>query len=169
MSALAKGRNTPQSGEAQQGAYLVEAATVIYVGSLVALNDIGLAVPAQIKTSGGSYTNVPVIIGVMNNVVGGNTGQDCHNVIGANSIPTPPNLGAAGALKVNVLKGIFKFDNDVTAPVTQAYVGHVVFALDDHTISIDHASTVRPVAGTVVKLDADGVWIDTTKQSIASI
>ena len=121
MAALASGRNTQQRGDAESVALGVEANGVIYVGSMVAVDDNGLALPAQAKSGVAPLTKVPYILGVMNNVVSGDIGQDAHNVAGYPQIPSPPSLGAAGAIRVRVLRGVFKLDNDGT--ILQANVG----------------------------------------------
>lgn len=166
MAALSSGRNTPLKGEATQQAYSVEANTVIYLGSIVVLNDNGNAIPATAKTGAGALTAVPRVVGVANNVVSGDIGQDCHNVSGYPMIPSPSNLGSAGALSINTAEGVFRFDNDVTNPASQATVGKIVYAVDDHTVGTSNLTTTLASVGTVVQVDSLGVWVNLRTKSL---
>jgi len=166
MAALSSGRNTQSKGNAEHlGPFPVEAATVVYTGSIVAVDDNGLAVPAQAKTGTTPFVGVPIVVGVMNNVVDGEIPQDAHNVSGYPMIPAPANLGSASAISIEVLDGIFLFDNDTTNAVTQATVGKVVFAVNDHTVGTSDLTTTLPAVGTVVGINALGVWVDTRKKT----
>ena len=137
MGLLTKARNTPMKDVAETLYPLpMEAATVIYMGGMVATDDNGLAVPAQPATGTTPFVNSPRVIGIAARVVGGNFGEDAHNVAGASMIPTPPNLGSASALMLEVKRGIAFLDiNDGT--VVQASVGQMCFAADDHSVSMN--------------------------------
>ncbi len=50
-----------------------------------------------------------------------------------------------------------RYDNDPVAPVTRAHIMKACYIKDDVTVS--SAAAGRSVAGTVVDVDADGVWI----------
>ena len=164
MSALTSARNTPfKDSHGILIPMLVEANTVIYLGALVCSDDNGYAAPAQPKSSA-PYANVPKVMGVAIRVVGGEFGEDCHNVAGYPMIPTPPNLGAAGALTIEARKGVVLLDND--GSVLQAHVGTVVFALDDHTVTLTDGTATRAAAGMVVALESGMVWVDLNDQSV---
>ena len=50
-----------------------------------------------------------------------------------------------------------RYDNDPVAPVTRTSIMKPCYIKDDVTVSSDDAG--RSAAGTVVDIDADGVWI----------
>ncbi len=50
-----------------------------------------------------------------------------------------------------------RYDNDSVAPVTRTSIMSACYIKDDVTVSSD--DTGRSAAGTVVDVDADGVWI----------
>jgi len=66
--------------------------------------------------------------------------------------------GADGAFMVTArVDDACRYDNDPVDPVTRAHIMKPCYIKDDHTVSSD--ATDRSVAGTVVDLDDDGVWI----------
>ncbi len=65
--------------------------------------------------------------------------------------------GSAGALTVNVRKGLFRFAND--GSVARADIGGTAYVVDDQTVADNDGSSTRSVAGTIKDVDADGVWI----------
>lgn len=56
---------------------------------------------------------------------------------------------------VPVRRGIFRWDNDAAAPVTEAGIGGPCYALDAGTVT---TATGGSTALTVVAVDAAGVW-----------
>lgn len=75
---------------------------------------------------------------------------------------TVDNTGAghsAGKYQVRVAQGIFKWANDTGTAVTNALRGTACYALDDQTVT--GASSGNAVAGTVIDVAADGVWVQT--------
>ena len=73
--------------------------------------------------------------------------------------------GANGALKVQVRRGVFKFNNSATNAVTQASLGKTVFVEDDETVAKDNgaageAPATKSAAGKCIELEADGVWVE---------
>lgn len=66
--------------------------------------------------------------------------------------------GAAGAVNVDIEKGIFKYANSATDPVVAGDVGKDCYIEDDQTVS--HTDTNQSLAGKVFDLDVDGVWVD---------
>ena len=151
MAALTNSRNTPEMADGGRIRVLnVEANTTIYLGSMVALNAAGNAVPASATTT---TANPQKVIGRAEYVVNGTPGQNAAN-----------NPGAAGAIQMAVRKGVFMFSQDNS--ITAASVGSQCFALDDNNVTAaDRASgaTVQQyaAAGEVVAIDSSGeVWVD---------
>ena len=70
--------------------------------------------------------------------------------------------GAAdGDAMAQIVTGCFNFINSAGADaVTLADVGKPVFVVDDATIARTSAAGTRVVAGTLVDIDDDGVWVD---------
>ena len=96
-------------------AYPVEASTTVYLGSMVALNAAGNAVPA-------SSNAALKIIGRAEMVLNGIPGQDAVNA------------GAAGAISIVARRGVFMYGvND--GSIAGAQVGQVAFAVDDNSVS----------------------------------
>lgn len=69
---------------------------------------------------------------------------------------------------VLVKSGVFKLENSESHPVTAALIGAQCYVEDDQTVSGDAGSN-GIVAGIVVQLDADGVWVDTSAAVIAAV
>jgi hypothetical protein len=133
MSALAAARNTPQLADASRAAlsWKMKGSTTIYKGSLVALNG-GYAAPMATATA---------------------------RIAVGRALATVVNAGADGAAEVPVEEGIFKWANDGGDPIVAATVGGTAYGTDDQTVSV--TSTGKSVAGKVVRLDSDGVWVKT--------
>jgi hypothetical protein len=66
--------------------------------------------------------------------------------------------GLAGAVRVEIEKGIFHFKNSVADPVVVADIGANCYIVDDETVS--HTDNNQSVAGIVFDVDANGVWVD---------
>lgn len=68
--------------------------------------------------------------------------------------------GAAGAVRAEIEPGIFKFENSSAGDaITEADIGKDVYAVDDQTVAKTSASNTRSVAGKVVGVASDGVWV----------
>lgn len=132
MAALSTDRNTPRKGILRQVAYPVKASTVIYGGSIVAIDATGYAVPAA----------------------------DAANlkVVGVADERADNSAGASGAIDCKVIHGTFKVANNGTNPVVQATVGAAPQIADDQTVRASGATNAN-TAGIVDRLEADGVWI----------
>ena len=143
MALLTTSRNTPElSDEGRIIQIGVEAATSIYVGGMVALDSNGYAVPGQVY--GAAPLASLIIMGVCEYVYAGGVlppGLNALNLT-ANALlyPQVSNVGVAGAIAVGVRrKGVFAFDYDAT--ITGATnIGPLVFANDDHTVSLADGS-----------------------------
>lgn len=132
--ALTKDRATPRR-DGHPFPFPVAAATVIFAGSLVALED-GYLVPA--KTATGL-------------VVVGRAEQYVDNTD-----------GAAGALTCEVMPGVYPWDNSLGDDlIAQADVGSTVYAVDDHTVAKTDGTNTRSAAGVLLGIDSDGVWVAT--------
>ncbi|HVN30022.1 MAG TPA: hypothetical protein VMT64_16105 [Candidatus Binataceae bacterium] len=156
MAALTSSRNTPEMADGGRIRVInVEANTTIFLGSMVAVNANGNAVPASATTT---TANALKIIGRADYVVNGIPAQNAVN-----------NPGAAGAIQIAVRKGVFMFAQDNS--VTTVALGSPCFALDDNNVTAnDRASGASvqqyAVAGEVVAIDPSGeVWVDFRNQA----
>jgi hypothetical protein len=130
--------------------YPVEANTKIYLGSIVALNAAGNAVPAATSTT-------LKVIGRAEAKHRGTAGENADNT-----------GGAAGAISVVARRGVFLYANDGSDAVAAGDVGKVCFVVDDNTVAKSNGTGSRSAAGRVVALDpAGGVWVDFWHQSVA--
>lgn len=132
MAALTAARNTKErAGEVFD--FLVAASAKIHQGSLVALSG-GYAAPGATATG---------------RIAVGRAEQTADNT-----------AGAAGAIAVPVKRGTFKFGNSSAGDlIAQANVGADCYIVDDQTVALTSASNTRSVAGKIVGVDSDGVWV----------
>lgn len=136
MTALVADRSTLQ----KPGEVLVlpmAAAVKIYAGSLVAIDAAGNAQP------GATATGLKVV---------GRAEEQVDN-----------SSGAAGGQKVTIRRGVFKFENDPSDPVTVAALLEDCYIVDDQMVAATNGSSTRSRAGQVIQIDSDGVWVDTSK------
>lgn len=69
-------------------------------------------------------------------------------------------VGAAGALSVEVEKGVFQFKNSAAGDaITIAELGDDCYVVDDETVAKTNGGATRSIAGKIVDLDAQGVWV----------
>ncbi len=150
MAALTGPRNTPElmsSGRIVQVG--VEASTTIYLGSMVAIDANGYAVPAQVL--GVTPLNALRVLGRCEYVYAGGVmapGVNAWNLSGSAALfPQITGLGAAGAISVGVRRiGAFGYDNDST--ISAVNIGMLAFAADDHTVSLADGSGATTVPNT---------------------
>lgn len=109
------------------------AATKIFLGTLVARDSAGRAVPAS-DTAG-------------------------LRVVGRAEETVDNSAGAAAALSIEIRLGCFKFTNSGTAAVDADDVGKMAVVEDDQTVA--ETSTNLVTAGRITAVDSDGVWVDT--------
>jgi hypothetical protein len=137
MAALTAARSTKQMEGGplpRQHSFPVKGSTTIFQGSLVALN-AGFAAPMAIATG-----RIAV-------------GRAKRTVI---------NAGADGAATVEVEPGVFVWGNSASGDLcAQADVGAVCYGIDDQTVAKTSNSSSRSVAGVIVQVDSDGVWVMT--------
>lgn len=68
--------------------------------------------------------------------------------------------GADGAINATIKPGIFAFANSAAGDaIAQADVGASCYIVDDQTVAKTSGTNTRSVAGKVVAVDADGVWV----------
>lgn len=130
--ALTIGRNTVEIRDGRTLVLPMKGNTKIYEGSLVAL-EAGLAIPGK-KATG------LVIAGRASEFVD-NTG------------------GSDAAKSVTVRRGVFKWNNDITNPVTDAEVMKSCYVLDDETVTA--LATGASAAGKVIGLENGEVIVET--------
>jgi hypothetical protein len=145
MAALTNSRNTPEFADGGRlQVYPVEANTTVYLGSIVALNANGNAVPAS------SVVGFKVI-GRAEAVFNGLPGQDAIN-----------NPGVAGAIAIVTRRGVFMYGvNDGSIGVPQ--VGMIAFAVDDNSVSLSDGSAATSVVAQSITLPT------TTAPQIATV
>jgi hypothetical protein len=139
MTALALGRKSDQMGtqvEPTEMTLGMAASTTIYMGSIVCKNAAGYAVP-------GSADATLLVVGCS---TGATSGLPTASVV---------NSGAAGAVNINVRRGVFKFENSTAGDaITFAHVGKPCYVVDDQTVALTSAGGTRPFAGTVMGVDS---------------
>lgn len=127
--ALSKDRDTKEV-EGAQRTLPVAAAKTIYAGSLVARDAAGRATPGAAATT---------IRGIGRaRALADNAG------------------GGAGAISVEVERGIFYFKNSAAGDaITNADIGSDCYIVDDETVAKTDGTGTRSVAGKVYFVDAD--------------
>ncbi len=135
MTALAADRNTP-TREGETFNFPVATNIKIFGGAIVMLNATGYA------TKGATAT-----------------GQIC---VGRAEDLADNTGGADGAKTVNVRAGVFKFANSAAGDlITIAEIGDNCYIVDDQTVAKTDGTATRSVAGKIVGVDSDGVWVRT--------
>ena len=134
MAALSAGRNTAQR-TGQLFTRPVAANVTIYPGALLALTAAGYATPGAVATTliadGVAETDVPIVNGA-----------------------------TAGAVTVTVRPGIHQFGNSAAADaITFAEIGDNCYIVDDQTVAKTDGGATRSIAGKIVDVDAQGVWV----------
>lgn len=138
MTALAIERQTPKMGQdavINLISFPVLASTKIYGGSLVVLTAAGLAKPGA---------TAPGLV-----------------AIGMAEATADNSSGASSAIQVRVRQGVFKFANSAAGVdlVAAANYGQPCYIVDDNVVALTSAAGTRSVAGIVVQVDTDGVWV----------
>jgi hypothetical protein len=108
--------------------------------------------------------NVHIFKGAIVGLAGGYAapaGAACSKVVGIaeSEVDNTQPGHAVGAKSVRVRQGTFKVGNGAAADALAiADVGSLCYAADDQTVA-KTAGANLPVAGTVIQVDADGVWV----------
>lgn len=132
MAALTTARNTPErAGDVLS--YPVRASVRPIQGGIAVLNG-GFAAPGATATG---------LIAI------GRFEETVDNTAGAN-----------GAVSVLVKRGTFRLGNSSAGDlIAQADVGADCFLVNDQTVAKTSATNTRSVAGKIIAVDADGVWV----------
>lgn len=113
----------------------VAASTRLYGGGMVGMNTSGYLVAA-------SALNTLRIVGFLKEQVDNSA-------------------GGAGDLHADIHRGPACFANSAEADaIADADRGSVCYVVDNETVAKTSDSGARPVAGTIVKVDSDGVWVE---------
>lgn len=131
MAALTADRNTLYK-DGEELPFPVAANAVIYAGALVVANAAGYVAP-------GSAAAGLIALGRAEDSINNNPGADGAKIIRVRR------------------KKAFLFANSTTDAVVQADTGKPCYIQDDQTVC--HTATGKSVAGTVVGLEAAGVWV----------
>jgi len=133
MAALSADRNTVRRG-GDRFSRPVEAGVKIYAGALVCLNAAGNAVPGSTSTT--------------------------LKADGRAQFQVDNTAGIAGALTVESIPGLYRWDNSAAGDaITAANIGSNCYIVDDHTVALTSATNTRSVAGKIKDVDASGVWV----------
>lgn len=133
MAALTQGRRVIER-EGRTVTDPVAAATKIFAGALVVL-DGGYLKPG--RTAAGL-------------LVRGIAQADADN-----------SAGAAGDVSADSVRwGCFRFANHQADPVTRQHIEGKAYIVDDQTVAATDGGNTRSVAGTIVDVDALGVWVE---------
>ena len=131
MTALSQARQ-PIEVEGKFGVAPVKGATTIWQGALV-VADSALAVPGKTATG-------LVILGIAEETV--------------------KNSGGDGAAKVKFRRGTFDFTNSAsTDEITAGDIGKDAYIVDDQTVAKTDGAGTRSVAGKIIKVESDGVFV----------
>lgn len=130
--ALTRDRNTPER-EARLTPHPVAATKKIYAGSLVVLNAAGYAEPGSTATT--------------------------LTAVGRAEAQVDNSAGANGAKTITVRRGVFCFANAADA-VTRAEIGKSCYVVDDYSVAKTDGTGTRSVAGKVIDLTSEGVWVE---------
>lgn len=133
MSAATAEINTP-TRPGKTVSLPVAAATKLFAGTLAATNAAGNLVPAS-DTAG-------------------------LKVMGRVEETVDNSAGAAGDLRANIGRGVYKFNNSATAAVDPDDIGKAALVEDDNTVAETTTNSIK--AGLILEVESDGVWIDTS-------
>ena len=134
MTALATERDTP-ARVGDRFEFPVAASTKIYKGSLVCINSSGYAVPGSASTT--------------------------FKSVGMAEETADNSSGAAAAINVKVRRGVFRFGNSASTDlIALADINASCYVVDDQTVAKTNGSSSRSVAGTILSVDATGVWVN---------
>lgn len=131
--ALSTARNTLQMGEGDPTllSVPVATATTIYQGGIVAKNSSGYATPGATSSS--------------------------LTAIGR-AEETVTNAGSNGAKSIQVRRGCFKFANG-SSSIAQGDLFSLCYMVDDQTVHKTDGSGTRSIAGLIMQVDSDGIWV----------
>lgn len=132
MTALAADRNT-LARDGTLYVYPLAASVTCYAGAIAVLDAAGNVKPAVTATG---------LIAV---------GRFAERAI---------NGATAASVGVEVEPGIFRVENSAAADeITKAEIGDDCYLVDDQTVAKTSATNTRSVAGKIVDVDDQGVWV----------
>lgn len=112
----------------------VAATTKIFAGSLTVLNSAGNVVPGSTATG----------------LIARGVSQEYIDNIS----------GAAGDKTCESRPGVYPFRNSSAGDlITRAEIGDDCYIVDDQTVAKTSGGSTRSIAGKIVDLDSDGVWV----------
>lgn len=131
MTAATEGRNTKRR-DAVQVVHPVNTGATIYAGTLISL----LTATGNAVRGGTAATGAAV-------------GVAEETVIGD------------GIRTVTARRGCFQFANSAAADlIARADIGATCYIADDQTVAKTDGGATRKIAGTVIDVDAGGVWVE---------
>ena len=137
MAALADDRLTEQLGSFPIPVTIkapVKGSTILYAGGLGCLDASGRAVPGATATTLRAAGRIRARYD--------NSG------------------GSDGDIYAELERGVFRFNNSTsTDEIAQADVLNTCYIVDDQTVAKTDGSSARSVAGKIIGVDADGVWV----------
>lgn len=133
MTALTADRATPdRKGEVLE--LPAAAAKKFFAGALGALDAAGRATPGAVATTLKGLGRVEAF--------------------------ADNSAGAAGAITVRIRMGCFRWANSASGDaITTADIGADAYIVDDQTVAKTNGTNTRSVAGKIVDVDAQGVWV----------
>ena len=132
MTALTADRNTPARSGNVTG-HPIGAGATIYAGALACLNAAGWLVPGATATT---------------------------LIAAGRAKARYANPGANGDVIGEVERGVFRFENSAAADlIARTEIGKDCYIVDDQTVAKTHGTNTRSIAGKVVDVDAQGVWV----------
>lgn len=153
MTALTTYRNTARQGDRAVLDLFnvpVDASVVCHQGGIIVLTSGISAVGNAGNARPGRVSPNDIAIGVMQT----SEGTGVQGSGGNNS------TGAAGAVRIDVRAGTFKFANSAAGDaIAQANVGQLCYIVDDQTVALGDGFGARSVAGIIEQVDSDGVWV----------
>jgi len=133
MPALTADRATPYYNDRQMHDYAQKAATKLFAGALAVL-DAGYAAPGRTATG-------LVAVGFVDKYSDNST-------------------GANGDLKARIRSRIGRLNNSAAADqIGLTEIGSDCYIVDDQTVAKTNGSSTRSVAGKVIDVDSQGVWV----------
>jgi len=133
MTALTTPRSTLERSSDLRS-FPVKASTLIYQGSLVAIDNNDVAVPMSTATT---------LKGV------GRANEQADN-----------SLGVDGGINITVGAGTYRFANSSAVDqIAQSDIGENCYGVDDQTVAKTDGTGTRSIAGTIFDVDAQGVWV----------
>jgi hypothetical protein len=134
MTAAVTDRNTKEQQGKRRG-FPVEAATLIYAGTMACLNAAG-------RLTKGITSTTLKAVGIAKNQVNNLT-------------------GAAGAIVGEVEIGVFGplANSSAGDLIALANVGADCYIVDDQTVALTSGGSTRSIAGKVWDVTAEGVWV----------